>query len=81
MRSVKIATLKDQLSSHLRAVERGASFVVTDRDRPVAHLVPVPEEDGFDLMPADKPFRARTFRAARKKTNSLALLLKERGVR
>ena len=81
MKSVRIATLKDQLSRHLRAVEKGASFVVTDRDRPVAQLVPIPTEDGFDLIPATRPFNARTFKPTRKKVDSLALLLLERGSR
>ena len=81
MKSVRIATLKDNLSRHLRAVEKGESFVVTDRDHPVAQLVPIPAEDGFDFTPATKPFKAKTFKPTRKKVDSLALLLKERGVR
>ncbi|MGH2737132.1 MAG: type II toxin-antitoxin system Phd/YefM family antitoxin [Actinomycetota bacterium] len=42
MRHVKIAELKDRLSEHLRAVEKGAEVVVTDRDRPIARIVPLP---------------------------------------
>lgn len=38
---VKIAELKDRLSEHLRAVEAGAEVVVTDRNRPIARIVPV----------------------------------------
>lgn len=41
MRRVKIADLKDRLSEHLRAVEKGAEVVVTDRDRPIARIVPI----------------------------------------
>lgn len=41
MRRVKIAELKDRLSEHLRAVEKGAEVVVTDRDRPIARIVPL----------------------------------------
>ncbi|MBI4260112.1 MAG: type II toxin-antitoxin system prevent-host-death family antitoxin, partial [Actinobacteria bacterium] len=44
MKRVKIAELKDQLSKHLRAVERGAHVEVTDRDRPIARIVPVEEQ-------------------------------------
>src|SRR5689334_8589896 len=40
MKRVKIAELKDHLSSHLRAVERGATIEVTDRERPIARIVP-----------------------------------------
>lgn len=42
MRRVKIAELKARLSEHLRAVENGAEVVVTDRDRPIARIVPLP---------------------------------------
>jgi len=41
MKRVKIAELKDQLSRHLREVERGGEIEVTDRDRPIARIVPV----------------------------------------
>jgi prevent-host-death family protein len=41
MKSVKIAELKDHLSAHLRAVERGSEVEVTDRGRPIARIVPV----------------------------------------
>ena len=41
MTTVKIADLKDHLSAHLRAVEAGAEIVVTDRNRPIARIVPV----------------------------------------
>jgi prevent-host-death family protein len=41
MRSVKIAELKDRLSEHLRAVEQGDEVIVTDRDRPIARIVPL----------------------------------------
>lgn len=41
MKRVKIAELKNRLSEHLRAVEKGAEVVVTDRDRPIARIVPL----------------------------------------
>ena len=43
MTRVKIAQLKDHLSEYLRAVERGAEVVVTDRDRPIARISPMLE--------------------------------------
>jgi prevent-host-death family protein len=49
MKRVKIAELKDHLSEHLRAVERGATVTVTDRDRPIARIVPIVE--GVRLLP------------------------------
>ena len=41
MTRVKIAELKDQLSRHLRSVEAGAEITVTDRDRPIARILPM----------------------------------------
>lgn len=41
MKHIKIAGLKDRLSEHLRAVEKGAEVDVTDRDRPIARIVPI----------------------------------------
>ncbi len=40
MDTVKIADLKARLSEHLRAVRRGRSLTVLDRDTPVARIVP-----------------------------------------
>ena len=84
MKSVKIAQLKDNLSRYLRAAERGASVVVTDRDRPVAQLVPIPSDEGFEIQPASRPFaslRDRRYARTRRALDSLSLLLAERGAR
>ncbi|MEY4512879.1 MAG: Antitoxin Phd YefM, type toxin-antitoxin system [Pseudomonadota bacterium] len=63
MKSVKIAELKDKLSEHLRAVEAGEVVIVTDRDRPIARIVPI--------QPAESPLRfnepATAFQALRGK--------------
>jgi prevent-host-death family protein len=40
MNAVRIADLKARLSEHLRAVRRGRTLTVLDRDRPVARIVP-----------------------------------------
>ena len=37
--------MKDQLSRHLREVERGGTVEVTDRDRPIALIVPITGAD------------------------------------
>lgn len=84
MRQVKIAELKDHLSEHLRAVERGAEIEVTDRNRPIARLIPTPSADGPTLRPATRPFpevRGRRFPKAEWTVPSLELLLEERGKR
>jgi prevent-host-death family protein len=41
MKSVRIAELKARLSEHLRAVRRGETIVVLDRETEVAQIVPV----------------------------------------
>ena len=41
MRQVKIAELKSRLSEYLRAVRKGETIAVLDRDTPVARIVPV----------------------------------------
>ena len=40
MRSIGIRELRQRASEYLRAVERGETFEVTDRGRPVALLIP-----------------------------------------
>jgi prevent-host-death family protein len=43
MRSIGVRELRQNASEYLRLVEAGESVEVTDRGRPVALLVPVPE--------------------------------------
>ena len=82
MRRVKIAALKNQLSKHLRAVERGAEIEVTDRDRPIARIVPVRKaEPRIRILPAKRPFsevRDERLPPARWGKAAMALLLEER---
>lgn len=82
MMRVKIAELKDQLSKHLRAVEAGAEVEVTDRDRPIARIVPVAEEDRrVALIPPTRPFasvRSKRHGPTRWRVSSTQLLLEER---
>jgi len=44
VKQAKIANLKNNLSRYLDHVRRGGSVIVLDRDRPVARLVPLPQE-------------------------------------
>lgn len=82
MKRVKIAELKDQLSRHLRAVERGAEVEVTDRDRPIARIVPVTETGvPVVVVPPTRPFsslRRKRYTPARWDVSSTDLLLEER---
>lgn len=86
MKAIKIAELKDRLSEHLRAVERGAEVIVTDRDRPIARIVPFHAGQPMaTIEPARVPFsvvRSRKGpRPARWSVRSGALLATERGDR
>jgi prevent-host-death family protein len=82
MKRVKIAELKDRLSEHLRAVEKGAEVVVTDRDRPIARLVPVDQPGRrLRLLPPKRDWadvRGKRHRPARWNISSTELLLEER---
>ena len=46
MRSAAISKLKASLSEYLDVVRAGEEVLVTDRGKPVAQIVPVPEERG-----------------------------------
>jgi prevent-host-death family protein len=52
VKTIKIAPLRARFSEFLRRVRRGEEFIVMDRDRPVARLVPVdPEDDDLVVTP------------------------------
>ncbi len=40
MTHIKIAQLKSHLSAYLRQVQKGEKIVVTDRDTPIAQVIP-----------------------------------------
>lgn len=81
MRRVGVAELKDQLSKHLRAVERGAEVEVTDRDRPIARIVPVRPPTSVVVLPPRRSFasiRSRRYKRAGWTVDSTDLLIQER---
>lgn len=82
METVKIAELRNRLSEFLRAVEKGVEVVVTDRDRPIARIVPVrPSARQIRIRPPKHPFatvRDKHYLPANWKINSTELLLQER---
>lgn len=82
MKRVKIAELKDHLSQHLREVERGGEVEVTDRDRPIARIVPVRRAGpSLALLLPKRPFssvRGKRHAPARWTVDSTELLLEER---
>ena len=52
MKRIGVRELRQHASRYLREVERGHSIEVTDRGRPVAHLVPIPAASGLDALVA-----------------------------
>jgi prevent-host-death family protein len=82
MKRVRIAQLKDHLSEHLRAVEHGVPIEVTDRNRPIARILPL--DAGIEratFVAPRRPFAAadrQPGRPARWSRKSLELLLEER---
>jgi prevent-host-death family protein len=81
MKKVGIADLKAHLSAHLRAVRKGRSLTVVDRETPVARLVPVDKGDleirQASRHPGDLPKPPRQ----RVPTDSLAMLMADRARR
>lgn len=57
MRAIGIRELRQQASRYLRDVERGETFEVTDRGRPVALLVPVPRRSEIERLAASGRLR------------------------
>jgi prevent-host-death family protein len=84
MKGIGVADLKAHLSEHLRAVRRGRSITVLDRDTPVARIVPYTEaaievrrssRRPKELKELDRPARPAAA------TDSLTVLLDDRGRR
>lgn len=46
MKEVGTAHLKNNLSAYLKKVDQGDRFIVTDRGRPIAKLVPIDDKSG-----------------------------------
>jgi prevent-host-death family protein len=85
MKAVKIAELKDSLSEHLRSVERGGEVVVSDRNRPIARIVPFDDDERAltidEPSVAFKTVRSKRFRRSTLRVRSSVLLAVERGER
>ena len=52
METVEIRELKNRLGYYLRAIRQGRAFMMTDRGKPVARLVPV-VPSGEEMWPPD----------------------------
>lgn len=82
MKQVRIAELKARLSEYLRAVRRGETIAVLDRDTPVAQIVPVRDRAALrTLKPAPgtpAPNRIPLPRPSKLNVDVVRFLLEER---
>jgi prevent-host-death family protein len=82
MQQVRIADLKARLSEYLRAVRRGETIAVLDRDTPVAQIVPIADRHTLRVRkPAPgtpPPNRVRSAKPVNLNVDIVELLLEER---
>jgi prevent-host-death family protein len=82
MKQVRIAELKARLSEYLRAVRRGETVAVLDRDTPIAHIVPVLDRPKLTIRkpaPGTPPLnRIKVPKGRKLKLDIVDLLLEER---
>jgi prevent-host-death family protein len=82
MKQVGVAQLKARLSEYLRAVRRGETISVLDRETPIAQIVPVRETPALRVRKpapgAPPPNRVPLPKPVRLKVDVLDLLLEER---
>ncbi|MBV9612496.1 MAG: type II toxin-antitoxin system prevent-host-death family antitoxin [Acidobacteriaceae bacterium] len=82
MRQVGIAELKSRLSEYLRAVRRGETISVLDRETPVAQIVPVGQKSALRIRkPAPgtpPPNRVQLPKPVALKLDIVELLMEER---
>ena len=86
MKYVKVSTLKAHLSEYLAKVRRGETVIISDRDTPIARLVPYdPEVENFRI---ERPVSKRRGGLRRvkgvrplKKVDVVALLREDRDAR
>jgi prevent-host-death family protein len=83
-KGIGVADLKAHLSEHLRAVRRGRTITVLDRDTPIARIVPYVAA-AIDVRSSSRRPREVKRRALpsppHTATDSLAVLLDDRGRR
>jgi len=82
MKHVRIADLKSHLSEYLRAVRRGETIWVLDRDTPVAQIVPLRDRMALRVRKpargAPPPNRVPLPKPLTNKTDVVKVLLEER---
>ncbi len=82
MKQIGIAELKSRLSEFLRLVQGGESIAVLDRNREIAHIVPVIGRPRIRIrkpgLNSPKPSKVAVPKASRQNLGVLDLLLEER---
>lgn len=82
MKEVGIADLKARLSEYLRAVRRGETISVLDRQTPIARIVPVHEQTALHVRKpasgAPRPNRVSLPKPLKLDLDVVQLLLEER---
>ena len=83
MNTVSASQFKAKMGRYMRAVQGGEEVVVTDRDRPVARLVPFERRDAGELRvasprdPAAPPLGELEVRGLRQRGTETTALLRE----
>jgi antitoxin (DNA-binding transcriptional repressor) of toxin-antitoxin stability system len=81
VKAVGIADLKARLSEHLKWVRKGRTLTVLDRDTPVAQIIPFTAE-AIEVRRATRRLKdLRLPPAPSRPTDSLGVLLDDRGRR
>jgi prevent-host-death family protein len=82
MKQVGIAELKSRLSEFLRVVQEGEPVAVLDRNRAVAHIVPIRDRPGLRIrkpaLRSPKPNKVALPKSAPGEIDVVRLLLEER---
>ena len=82
MKQVRIADLKARLSEHLRAVRRGETIAVLDRDTPVAQIIPIRDRSKLHIRKptpgTPAPNRVKLPKPANLNVDVVQFLLEER---
>ena len=87
MKKVKVSDLKAKLASYLRAVKKGESITILDRNLAIAQIVPLADDAKLNIIKPSCAVKAAfvfmqssTYknRAERESDTSLRILLEER---
>ena len=81
MKTVGIADLKARLSEHLKTVRKGRTLTILDRNTPIAQIVPFASEPVEVRRATRHPKDLKRSSRPSRPTDSVAVLLSDRGRR